>query len=489
MNAPIPHIAITRAEAAAELLRRRRARSNLQDFISYVNPEYIVSAFSRTVCLELDAFLDMVERGQRPVLIFQAPPQHGKSEIVSRNLPAYVFGRWPDWNMAGLSYAADLAEDMGRDVQRVMQTDEYAVLFPLSTLNRKVTGVQPKLNSKAFEIPGAKGSYRGAGVGGPLTGRKVNIGLIDDPIKNAQEALSKVTKDGVENWYKSTFLTRLAKLSGVIIMATSWAQDDLSGRVKISNPLARVLKFPAIAEENDSLGRAPGEALIPELHPIEQLLEFKEALGAYFWAAMYQQDPRPIGGNIFTTDGVRYYRKSELPLTFDKVITSWDCTFKDTDGTDYVVGQTWGKRQAQVYLLAQVRARMSFSRTLTAVKDEHEAYPEARRILIEDKANGPAVIDTLKKTVPGIIPIEPDGSKQARAHAVTAYWEAGNVHLPHPEEAPWVVGLVEELTVFPAGAHDDQVDALTQALRDLYPGRALPLNISPIAMQSFGMQR
>jgi predicted phage terminase large subunit-like protein len=473
-------------EAARELQRRRLARSNLHDFIRYVNPEYIVSEFSRVVCLELDAFLDQVERGQRPVLILQAPPQHGKSEIVSRNLPAYVFGRWADWNMAGLSYAADLAEDMGRDVQRVMQTEEYIALFPLSTLNRKITGVQPKLNSKAFEIPGAKGSYRGAGVGGPLTGRKVNIGLIDDPIKNAQEALSKVTKDGIENWYKSTFLTRLAHLSGQIIMATSWAQDDLSGRVIASNPNARVLKFPAIAEDNDPLGREPGAALVPELHPLDQLLEFKVALGEYFWAAMYQQNPRPMGGNIFSTDGVRYYRRSELPLRFDKVVTSWDCTFKDTDGTDYVVGQVWGKKAANSYLLAQTRARMTFTKTQTAIKEMHRDFPDARRILIEDKANGPAVIDTLKVTVPGIIPVEPDGSKEARAHAITAYWEAGNVWLPHKEDAPWIVGFVDEVTTFPAAAHDDQVDAMTQALRDLYPGRIMPMNINPALLQ--GMQ-
>lgn len=489
MNAPIPNVAISRAEAAAELLRRRRARSNLHDFIQYVNPEYIVSAFSRRVCLELDAFLDQVERGQRPIIVFQAPPQHGKSEIVSRAMPAYIFGRWPDYKMAGCSYGKDLAEDMGRDVQRYMQTDEYAVLFPLSVLGRKVAGVKPRLNSTTFEIPGARGYYRGVGVDGPLTGKGITIGLIDDPIKNSQEALSKTTKDGIESWYKSTFLTRLSKDSGKIIMATSWAQDDLSGRVIASNPNARLLKFPAIAEEGDILGRQPGEALIPELHPIEQLLEFKADLGTYFFSAMYQQDPRPIGGNIFTTDGVRYYRKSELPTTFDKVVISFDCTFKESDGTDYVVGQVWGKRQAQSYLLAQVRARMSFTKTLAAVSQMHSDWPEARRILIEDKANGPAVIDTLKKTVPGIIPIEPDGSKEARAHAITAYWEAGNLHVPHPDEAPWVRDLIDELTVFPAGANDDQVDAMTQAVRDLYPGRALALNISAEAMNNFGMKR
>jgi predicted phage terminase large subunit-like protein len=470
-------------DAALELQRRRRARSNLYDFIQYVNPDYIKSEFARVTCLELDSFLDLVEKGQRPVLILSAPPQHGKSEIVSRMLPAYVFGRWRDWSMAGCSYASDLAQDMGRDVQRWMQTDEYVALFPLSSLNQKLPGVKPALNSQKFEIPGAKGSYRGVGIGGPLTGRKVNIGLIDDPIKNSQEALSKVTKDGVENWHKSTFTTRLAAHSGQIIMATRWAQDDLIGRIIENNPKARVLNFPAIALENDPLGRAPGEALVPELHPIEQLEDFKRDLGDYFWSAMYQGSPKPMGGNIFITEGIRYYRKSDLPLRFDKVVASWDCTFKDTDGTDYVVGQVWAKRGANCFLLAQTRARMSFTKTHTAIKQMHADFPEARRILIEDKANGPAVIDTLRSTVAGMIPVEPDGSKEARAHAVTAYWEAGNVWLPHKDEAPWIEQFVDEVTTFPAAAHDDQVDAMTQALRDLYPGRIMPLQINPLLLQ------
>ena len=164
-----------------------------------------------------------------------------------------------------------------------------------------------------------------------------------------------------------------------------------------------------------------------------------------------------------------YYLPKDLPEKFDKMCASWDCTFKDTDGTDFVVGQVWGKIGANSYLLAQVRARMSFTKTVDEVTTLHELWPRARAILIEDKANGPAVIDTLKSKVPGILPIEPDGSKLARAHAVTSYWEAGNVWLPDPSLYPWVKDLVSELTSFPAGANDDQVDAMTQALRHLYP--------------------
>jgi predicted phage terminase large subunit-like protein len=193
---------------------------------------------------------------------------------------------------------------------------------------------------------------------------------------------------------------------------------------------------------------------------------------------MYQQRPKPIGGNVFKDEGIRYYYPKDLPAKFDKVINSWDCTFKDTDGTDFVVGQVWGKYGANVYLLAQIRARMSFTKTVSEVVILRTNWPRTREVLIEDKANGPAVIDVLKGKVPALLPIEPDGSKLARAHAVTSYWEAGNVWLPHPDWGDSVLQgpgknrvkqLVDELTTFPAAANDDQVDAMTQALRRLFP--------------------
>ena len=436
----------------------------MSEFIQYINPDYIISDFSIQVCAQLDQFIVDLKAGLRPVLVLQAPPQHGKSDIVSRYLPAFIFGLLPDERIGGLSYAKDLASDMNRDVQRIMMSEEYKILFPNSALNSKrvvaTIDVEAKRNSETFEIVGAKGSYVSQGVGGPLTGKKLTLGIIDDPIKNAKEALSPTIKNSIWNWYTSTFLTRLSKNSGHIIMATRWATDDLSGRVLLKNTKARLLSFPAINSQ--------GEALVPDLHPIEKLLETKEMLGDYFWSAMYQQSPKTIGGAIFKDHGVRYYLPKDLPKTFDKMVMSWDMTFKDSSGSDFVVGQVWGKSGANSYLLDQVRERMGFSATKEAFKAQAEKWPEARRKLIEDKANGPAVIDSLKATISGIIPVEPDGSKVARAHAMAAEWEAGNIYLPHPDICPWSQEFVDEVTTFPAGAHDDQVDAMTQAIRDLY---------------------
>jgi len=461
---------IGKKEAAAELLRRRAARTNLAEYIRYTTKCYVRSGFSNAVCAALDKFILDMQSGIRPVLILQAPPQHGKSEIVSRKLPAYLLGRFPDWRIAAASYSATLADSMSLDVRRNLISPEHLRLFPAPDVKSKY-----KIDRNGeFSSPNGAGSYIGDGVGGGFTGKAADCFIIDDPIKNAQEALSSTIKESHWNWYQSTSKTRMSANSGQIIMATSWSEDDLPARIASlhkGDPRLTILRFPAINEPgetgyNPELPRGP---LIPELHPLSQLMEFKAELSDYWWSAMFQQSPKSLGGNVFKESGLRYYLPKDLPAKFDKVVASWDCTFKDTDGTDFVVGQVWGKSGANSYLLAQVRERMRFTKTIKAVVDMRNAWPKTREILIEDKANGPAVIDTLKSSVPGIIPIEPDGSKLARAHAITSYWEAGNVWLPHPELSPWVKDLVSELTAFPAAANDDQVDALTQALRRLYP--------------------
>lgn len=461
------------ADAAKELLARRRARRGLGAYISYVKRRYVTSWFSETVCAELDRFIERMRAGERPILVLQAPPQHGKSDIVSRHLPPYLLGRNPEWRVGSCSYNDDLSHNMAQDVRRVLGSDEHRRLFPLAAGTRYSVDRVGEITA-----PGGQGSYIAKGVGSGLTGRPLDIGIIDDPTKNDKDALSPAVKASQWNWYQSVFTTRLSENSGQIVMATSWAEDDLPGQIIkhfAGDPRLTVLRFPAINDPAQA-GYNPAwplGALVPKLHSLKKLEETKGLLSDYWWCAMYQQSPRSLGGNVFKEHGIRYYMPDQLPDKFDKVITSWDCTFKDTDGSDYVVGQVWGKKGADCYLLHQVRDRMSFSETVAAVRRVRVMFKAAREHLIEDKANGPAVIDTLKREVPGMLPIEPDGSKLARAHAVTSYWEAGNLWLPHVSVAPWVTVLVGELTTFPAAANDDQVDALSQAIRRLYPARGI----------------
>ena len=187
----------------------------------------------------------------------------------------------------------------------------------------------------------------------------------------------------------------------------------------------------------------------------------KETVGTYAWSSLYMQTPTPSSGGMFKREW--WKRWTVLPSGLMDFVQSWDCTFKDKDTSDFVVGQVWARKGADRYLLDQVRGRMSFTETLNAMRDLSAKWPQTTRKLVEDKANGTAVIEVLRKEIPGIVPVEPFGGKVVRAHATTAVAEAGNIYIPAASIAPWVGDFVEEMASFPSGAHDDQVDCYSQA--------------------------
>lgn len=481
MTSPLPP-RLTPAQLAG--LRHELASTTLIGFLFATSPTYQMGWVHAEICGELEDFLAAVRRKESPRLLLTMPPRHGKSEIASRRFPAYALGRDPDLSIIATSYSADLASRMNRDVQRIIDDEAYRAIFPGTRLCGKNSGDGIR-TADLFEIVGHRGVYRSAGVGGGITGMGGDIILIDDPIKDRAEADSPTIRNRVWDWYTSTLYTRLAPGGGIIVIQTRWHMDDLAGRLLEAQRSGqgdawRVVNFPAIAEE-DEPHRKAGEALHPERYPLEQLQAIRAAIGSRDWAALYQQRPAPDGGAIFRAEWLRFWLPKDLPQTFDRLCISWDMTFKDGDDSDYVVGQVWGRKGADFFLLDQVRARMGFTATLAAFRALADKWPQAQRKLVEDKANGPAVIDSLRHAVPGIIPVEPDGSKLARAHAVTTFFEAGNVHLPHPSVCGWSADYVAELTSFPAAAHDDQVDATTQALRDMQSHRGL--NIDPAVLQ------
>lgn len=474
--------------------RRQFAAHALAPFILYMMPTYIMGWVHKIICNELDLFLEAVVAKRSPRLIITMPPRSGKSQIVSRMFPAYVFGRYPDLSVIAASYSSDLASRMNRDVQRIMDDDLYKELFPDTSLygkNIRTTAKGSYLrNSDIFEIVNHEGVYRCAGVGGGLTGMGSSIAIVDDAVKDRMSADSPTIRQNIWDWYTSTLYTRLAPGGGVIVMNTRWHADDLTGRLLEAERAGegdhwKVINFPAIAETDEyyqgKLMRKAGEALHPERYPLEQLLAIKQAIGSRDWAALYQQHPIPDGGAIFKAEWLRFWLPKDLP-NFDMVLTSWDMTFKEGTDNDFVVGQVWGRAGANFYLLDQVRGRWGFTETLHNFQRLAKKWPMVRRHLIEDKANGPAVIDTLRNVVAGIIPVEPCGSKVARAHAVTTYFEAGNVFIPHPSLAPWVNDCMAELTTFPSAAHDDQVDAATQAVFDMQTKR--PMYIDPSVLRT-----
>ncbi len=454
-------------------VRLNLPRCSLAAFILATLSGYQLGWVHAEICMELDAFLQAVVDRKSPRLMLTCPPRHGKSEIASRRFPAYALGRYPDLSIIATSYSADLAARMNRDVQRIIDEDVYARIFPGTQLygkNVRTTAQGTYIrNSDIFEIVGHNGVYRSSGVGGGITGMGADIAIIDDPFKDRMSADSPTIRQNIWEWYTSVLYTRLSPGGGVIIINTRWHTDDLSGRLLAEEMNGegdkwRVVNFPAIAEA-DEPHRKRGEALHPERYPLDNLLKIKAAIGTRDWEALYQQHPTPEGGTIFREDWLRYWLPKDVPHDFNAVVISWDMTFKEGDNSDFVVGQVWGKKGGDFYLLDQARGRWGFTETIEQFKALAAKYPQATRKLVEDKANGPAVIDSLKHHISGIIPVEPDGSKTARAHAVTALFEAGNVYIPSPEVCSWVKEYVAELTQFPSVAHDDQVDATTQALR------------------------
>ena len=402
-----------------------------------------------------------VAAGRIKRLIVSMPPRHGKSELVSRYFPAWYLGTFPDKRIILVSYEADFAATWGRKARDLLE-EHGPSLFGI-----RVSGTSSAANR--WDIEGHEGGMVTAGVNGPITGKGADIGIIDDPVKNDQEAMSATYQERAYEWYKSTFRTRIQRDGAIILIMTRWHENDLAGKLLAAQEEEgekwEIVSLPAIAEDDDPLGRELGQPLCPDLFSKDALESIKKAVGSYWWASLYQQRPSPAEGGIFKRNWWQYYRR--VPDRFDEIIQSWDMTFKDTKTADYVVGQVWGRKGADKYLLDQVRDRMDFPATVQAVRNLSAKWPQAKVKLVEDKANGPAVIATLKKEISGLIPVEPQGSKESRAWAVSAEVEAGNVYLPDPSIAPWVHDFVEECAAFPNGANDDQVDAMSQALMRL----------------------
>ena len=475
---------INRNEARKELIERakrelavRKAREHLLPFIKLNHRNYVTGWFNRELCLIMEEFLQDVFSGKKPRILIEAPPRSGKSEVVSRNFPAWALGISPDLEIINTSYSADLASTFNKAAQMIIDSETYHEIFPDTMIQGQIVKslkmpaiLTYKKTSEEFMVIGHHGRMFSSGVGGGITGRGADIFIIDDPFKNREEADSETQRQKVWEWYTSTALTRLSDCGGMIIMNTRWHIDDLTGRLlqKMAEGSGQYFKryrFPAIAEEDEPYRKA-GEALQPERYSLETLQGIQKAIGSKDWAALYQQNPIPDGGGMFKENWIQYY--SVLPTGYTKAVMSWDMTFKDSKTSDFVCGQVWIQYQADFYLVDQIRGRFDFVTTVEKFVMFAQKHSYCHRKLIEDKANGTAIINMLKKRISGIVPVIPHESKEARANAVTTYWEAHNVYIPDPKTHKWVeLEFTPELLSFPGGKHDDQVDCMSQALNDL----------------------
>jgi predicted phage terminase large subunit-like protein len=600
-------LSIAERAELARLLELKNARSNFLDFVTFTKPDYQVNWHHKLFADTLNRFLFTNEI---PRLMIFAPPRHGKSELISRRFPAFALGCFPDTKIISTSYGADLASQLNRDVQRIIDDPSYAKIFPdtkLSGANVRTTGNWLR-NSETFEVVGRRGVFKSAGVGGPITGsgadcfvadtlircyegdrpiqsirpgdlvlsfnhltqqneyKKVlatreksanktiiietlchkkiectpdhrifangkytpavfcrpgsmlftenemtlifslnsqnkeknvydiqvegnhnffangilahNCLIIDDPIKNQEEAGSPTYRQKVWDWYTTTAYTRLendlnsGRVGKVCLTVTRWHEGDLAGKLLSEakrDPKAdqwHVLSLPAIAEGtlDPADPRNPGEALWPNKYNIEKLQSMRATVGPQVFNALFQQRPASPEGGIFKRDDWQRYDYAErdtLRRQMDVIFASWDLAFKKATDSDFVAGHIWGRKGGAFYLLDRSTERRSFTESVKAVSNLAAKWPEARGKLVEAKANGEALVDVLKKDIPGLILVEPKGGKTARAQAVAPFVEAGSVFIPNTK---WGDDFIENAAGFPNVDHDDDIDAMSQAL-------------------------
>jgi predicted phage terminase large subunit-like protein len=449
-------------------------------FTKVTKPDYKINWHHEILGYYLNKFI----RKEITRLMVFMPPRHGKSELTSRRLPALLHGLYPNDEILAFSYNNSLASDMTVDVQRIMDLPEYAKIFPKVRIspensstgfsrNNSEHEIIPFVDEKNNKIIRYTGTYKGAGVGGTFTGLGGDWVLGDDPIKNRDDADSLAFRERLYKFYSSTIRTRLEKNASILITQTRWHEDDLAGRLlklQETDPEADkwvVLNLPAIKMNDDCLDdpRKIGEALWREKYDEDDLRKTKASVGSREWSALYQQSPTSEGGNIIKEEWIKYYHK--LPDQFDSIIQSWDFAVKDKATSDFTVGQVWGRKGADKYFIHQVRGRFDFPTSCQKVVETTKLFPKSHKKLIEAKANGSAVVQTLRKHISGLVEVEPRGDKIARTHAISPEFESGNVYLPHPDIAPWISDYISELISFPTAVHDDQVDATTQALDEL----------------------
>lgn len=422
-----------------------------------------------------DALIDAAE-GRDPYLIFCMPPQEGKSYRVSRTFPLWLLKRNPELRIAIVSYSDVLARRWGRRIRNDIKSNPQ-----LGLAVRRDTAA-----ANEWQLVDHEGGVITCGIEGSLTGRPVDVLIIDDPIKGMKEADSETYRNNAKEFWQSTAGTRLSEDCIVVVVQTRWHEDDFAGWLRDESEDGdwRYINIPAQADHNpdrgevDILGREPGEFMLSARgRTTKGWLRRMRNAGSRVWNALYQGRPAPAEGNIFkrewwVTEPVRHaMRLSDgtwRAIGCDTVIISVDATFKDTKNSDFVAMGVWGKRGATAYLLDLINARMDFPTTCSTLVALCAKWPQASAKIIEDKANGPAILSTLRKKVPGLIAFTPVDSKEGRAHAVAPFIESQNVQLPDPTHLPIVSEFIEQCAAFPNGSHDDMVDQMTQGLHRLF---------------------
>lgn len=460
--------------ALAELAERERCRRNFLPFVYRFEPDYSAGWVHADICRRLEQFERDVLDKKSPRLILTMPPRHGKSALVSKTYPAWFLGRNPKLEVISCSYNQALAMDFSRKVRGIMQTDDFLNIFPDALLD-------PKSQSAERWNTDVGGGYVSAGVSTGITGRGAHLGLIDDPIKDRESAESETVRQGIKDWYSSTFYTRLAPGGGICIVQTRWHPGDLAGWLidtfeeakaeaekhgeEIPDDIDQweIINYPAIAVEDEKF-RKKGEALHEERYPLPALAKIKRTLLPRDWEALYMQRPTSDDGEYFTRNMMRYY-DTMPPLEDMKIYAAWDLAISTKEHADFTCCFVIGvDKQENAYVLDRIYGRFSAMEIIdNMIACQRKWSPEIVGIesgqieltlepfLIKRQLEERITIPYKKLKTRG-------KDKATRARTVQGRMEQGRVFFP--KSAIWTQDLVNELLKFPLGLHDDQVDSL-----------------------------
>lgn len=425
-----------------ECVSRYLSLDRLIDFAKHTNPLYVPAKHHWQIAEKLEA----VERGEIKRLMIFMPPRHGKSELASKRFPAWYLGRNPGNQVIAASYSTELSEGFGREVRNIFETPEFQSVFGV--------GLRPDSKAAGRWNTDKDGAYRAAGVGKGITGLGAHVLLIDDPVKDREEAESEVIRNKVWDWYTSTAYTRLMPGGAVVLIQTRWHEDDLAGRLleaqKNGGDQWEVLSLKAIGDDN--------KALWPEWYSVAELERIRGVIGPRDWSALYQQEPMPDTGGFFRRDWFQFYQ--ELPKDVSFYIT---CDYAVTaDAGDYTVHLVWAAdKEENIYIVDIWRSQSDTNTWINALIGLVNRYrptqigEENGQII---KSVGPFIEKKMQETscyayrqqYPSV------ADKATRAQSFRGRASQGKVFLP--VQAEWLTDFFKELLAFPVGKHDDIVD-------------------------------
>lgn len=477
--ATIIHAIRTRPDLIRQEVRRRRLKRRTEDQRLEQASLYrnSFSAFFRaawewveTTDLRWSWYLDALTEHLQAVadgdiddLLINIAPGYGKSLGTSVLWPVWRWTKDPAWKVITGSYDQVLAYRDAVKSRDLIATDWFRQTF------RPSWSLHQHQQTKGLYLTTARGQRFSTSVGSRrITGFRGNAAVVDDPVSAKDRDRPNVHLESVE-WWTRVIPTRLDKTSRAerVVIMQRLHKRDLSA-------ICRELGYAhlCIPTEYDPATRChtsigfvdprtePGELVAPNIQSVEDVAKLKKLLGSTTFAAQENQAPRGAGGGIIRRDWVRRYHV--LPRRFDRVVSSWDLSFKKTTDGSFVAGQIWGQKGIDFYLMDRYRQRIGFVETIQAILTLNARWSQVSMTIVEDKANGPAVISALQDKVPGLVPWSSRDSKQARLYACEGFFQAGNIWVP--VESDWVDEYLDELCDFPDSEHDDEVDTTTQAL-------------------------